>query len=132
MPDWDRRLARMVTEHISLPGVWGTADCLLTDADAVVATTGHDFAAGIRSRYKTSRGALGLLKRRGFDDVEEALISLFPIVGTLMAQRGDLGIVERDGMLAAGFVCDRGFAVKIETGLLFLPQTAIKTAFKIG
>lgn len=132
LPDWDRRLARMVTAHMSLPGLWGAADCLLTAADAVMATTGHDFAAGIRGRYKTAKGALCLLKRRGFDNVEEALASLFPAVGALMAQRGDLGVIKRDGTLAAGFVCDRGFAVKVEAGLLFLPQTAVKTAFKVG
>ncbi|TIS98770.1 MAG: hypothetical protein E5W88_05075, partial [Mesorhizobium sp.] len=84
LPDWDRRLARMVTAHMSLPGLWGAADCLLTAADAVMATTGHDFAAGIRGRYKTAKGALCLLKRRGFDNVEEALASLFPAVGALM------------------------------------------------
>ncbi|MBZ9985661.1 hypothetical protein LB572_00975 [Mesorhizobium sp. BH1-1-5] len=132
LPDWDRRLARVVNRHISLPGEWGVADCLLTFADAVEAVTGTDPAASIRGSYKTARGALGLIKRKGFDDVEAVLASLFPPVGRLLAQRGDGGIVERDGMLAAGFICDRGFAMKVETGLLFLPQTEIKSAFKVG
>lgn len=130
--DWDRRLARVVNRHIGLPGQWGVADCLLTFADAVEAITGTDPAASIRGRYKTATGALGLIRRKGFDDVEGVLASLFPPVGRLLAQRGDGGVVERGGMLAAGFVCDRGFALKVETGLVFLPQTEIKSAFKVG
>ncbi|TGR32993.1 hypothetical protein EN792_006145 [Mesorhizobium sp. M00.F.Ca.ET.149.01.1.1] len=133
LPDWDRRLARMVNEHNKTPGEWGTSDCLLTVMDAVVAVTGFDPADDIRGgKYSTPAGATKILLKRGFADVEAALASLFPPVATLMAQRGDVGVVERDGVLSCGFVCDRGFAVKDERGLSFIPQTEIKSAFKVG
>ncbi|TPM58969.1 hypothetical protein FJ959_08835 [Mesorhizobium sp. B2-2-4] len=132
LPDWDRRLARVVNQHSRTPGEWGVSDCLLTVMDAVIATTGFDPAEDIRGTYKTEIGAARILRKRGFTDVEQALASLFPPVATLRAQRGDVGVVERDGALSCGFVCDRGFAVKGERGLSFVPQTEIKSAFKVG
>jgi hypothetical protein len=101
--------------------------------DAVVAVTGIDPAEDIRGgKYSTAAGAKRILKKRGLDDVEAALASLFPPVAPLMAQRGDVGVVERDGALSCGFVCDRGSAVKDERGLSFVPQTEIKAAFKVA
>lgn len=132
LPDWDQRLARLVERHMQTSGGWGAADCLLTAMDAVAAVTGIDPAAAIRGRYKTQLGAARLLRRNGFEDVEQALASHFPEVGRLLAQRGDLAVVEQDGVLAAGFVCSHGVAVKVEAGLMFVPQTEIKSAFKVG
>ena len=132
LPDWDQRLARLVERHMQTPGVWGAADCLLTAMDAVEAVTGVDPAASVRGRYKTQLGAARLLRRNGFDDVEQALASRFPEVGRLLAQRGDLAVIERDSLLCAGFVCSHGVAVKVETGLVFVPQTDIKSAFKVA
>lgn len=132
LPDWDRRLARLVNQHKSTPGVWGVSDCLLTVADAVEAITGTDPAADIRGKYKTEAGAARILRKRGFGDVEMALASLFPPVGRLMVQRGDIGVVERNGVLCAGFITDLGFAVKTESGLSFVSQMTIKSAFKVG
>lgn len=133
LPDWDRRLARVVNQHARTPGEWGVSDCLLTVMDAVAAVTGFDPSEDIRGgKYSTAAGATKILLKRGLDDVEAALASLFPPVAPLMAQRGDVGVVERDGVLSCGFVCDRGFAVKDERGLSFAPQTEIKAAFKVG
>lgn len=132
LPDWERRLAAVVEHHLDTPGEWGISDCLLTVMDAVEAVTGVDPAAKVRGKYSTELGAVRTLRRRKLADVEAALASLFPPVGRLMAQRGDVGIVERDGEVAAGFITERGLAVKIETGLTFYPQTEIKTAFKVG
>ncbi|MDX8495896.1 hypothetical protein RFN29_30595 [Mesorhizobium sp. VK22B] len=101
--------------------------------DAVFAVAGFDPADDIRGgKYGTPAGATKILRRRGLADVEAALASLFPPIAPLMAQRGDVGVVERDGVLSCGFICDRGFAVKDERGLSFLPQTEIKSAFKVG
>lgn len=132
LPDWDRRLARAVDRHVDIPGEWGKADCLLTCADIVEAITGVDPAADIRGKYKTEAGAARLLRRRGCSDVGEALAALFPTEAVLMAQRGDLGVVERDGRLTACFVTDRGAAAKAERGLTFFLQTDLKAAFRVG
>ncbi|CAI2935009.1 DUF6950 family protein [Aminobacter niigataensis] len=132
LPDWERRLALVVEHHLDMPGEWGVADCLLTVADVIEAMTGIDPAARVRGTYSSEIGAAKVMRRRKCADVEAVLAKLFPPVGRLSASRGDAGVIERDGMLAAGIITERGFAVKVETGLVFYPQTAIKTAFKVG
>lgn len=132
LPDWDRRLARVTEKHLTLPGAWGESDCLLTVADAVEAVTGQDPAARIRGKYSSEIGAAKLMRRRGCADAEMVLAKLFLPVGRLLAQRGDVGTVERGGVIAAGYVTEYGFAVKTDRGLEFLPQTEIRSAFKIG
>lgn len=132
LPDWDRRLARAVDRHAAIPGEWGTADCLLTCADVVDAVTGIDPAVDIRGRYKTEAGAVRLLRKRGYADVGEALAALFPVEAVLMAQRGDLGVVEREGRLTACFITTAGAAAKTEHGLSFFPQTDLMAAFRVG
>lgn len=132
LPDWDRRLARATERHLKTPGVWGESDCLLTVADAVEAVTGVDPAEKVRGKYTTAQGAAKVMRRRKAETVKDVLAKLFPGVGRLMAQRGDLCVVERAGMLCAGYITEYGAAVKDERGLTFLPQTQIVAAFKVG
>lgn len=132
LPDWDCRLIAMTIRHLSTPPEWGVSDCLLTVADAIEAVTGVDLAAKIRGTYDSEIGAAKLLRRRRMKTVEDALAKLLPETGRLMAQRGDVGTIEREGTIAAGFLTDRGFAVKDGRGLVFHPQTAIRRAFKVG
>lgn len=132
--DWDKRLSRLVSSIKDAPGVWGESDCLLTAAACIEAVTGQDIMAPWRGRYKTEAGAARLMRKEGCENVEDVLGKFFglPAVGTLLAQRGDVGVVEQDGVLCAGFVCDRGFLCRTETARIFLPQTAMKTAFRVG
>jgi hypothetical protein len=134
LPDWDRRLARMVSEIGTAPGIWGQSDCLLTAAAGVEAVTGVDIMRPWRGRYKSEAGAARLMRKEGCTDVEDVFRDFFglPEIGRLMAQRGDVGVVDQDGMICAGFVCDLGFLARTETGRIILPQSAIKTAFKVG
>lgn len=130
---WEKALAEVVNTHLSTPGVWGTSDCLLTTFDAVFAIIGIDPGEDIRGKYNTAAGAQKLLLKRGFADVEEGLASLFKTENNLMAKRGDVGVIVRDGQRCAGFVCDRGFAVKTEqTGLIFVDQSEMRSAYKVG
>lgn len=134
LPDWDRRLARLVSGIADTPGIWGKSDCIMTAAAGIEAVTGTDIMAPWRGRYRTEAGAARWMRKGGCKDVEGLLRDFFglPPVGRLLAQRGDVGVVERDGALCAGFMCDQGFLVRTETGRAILPQTAIKTAFKVG
>lgn len=93
---------------------------------------GVDLAQTIRGKYKTEIGAAKIMKRRGYQSVEDALADRFPPVARLKAQRGDVGVYERQGVICAGYVTEYGFAVKAEHGLEFVPQTDIKAAFQVG
>ncbi|MFC3326201.1 DUF6950 family protein [Mesorhizobium cantuariense] len=134
LKDWDRRLARLVSSITDAPGVWGETDCLLTAAAAIEAVTGQDIMAPWRGRYKSEAGAARLMRKEGCENVEDVLGTFFglPTIGRLLARRGDVGVVEQNGVLCAGFVCDRGFLCRTESARIFLPQTAMKTAYRVG
>jgi len=134
LKDWDRRLARVTEEHLATPGEWGVSDCIVTAAACVAAVTGVDIMAPWRGRYKTEAGAARLMRKEGCANVEDVLGKLFglPPIGRLMARRGDLVVVERNCQLCAGYICEYGAAVKTETGLVFLPQTETRSAFRVG
>lgn len=133
LEDWDRRLARVTEKHLRLAGEWGVSDCLLTAMDAVEAVTGEDPAAKVRGTYSTEQGAAKLLRRRKVETVEQMLAKLFPsLPSAFMAMRGDLAVVDRNGVLSAGYVCEYGLAVKTETGLAFVDLTEIRSAYQVG
>ncbi|WP_146767950.1 DUF6950 family protein [Mesorhizobium atlanticum] len=134
VPDWDRRLARLVSSIGVEAGIWGQSDCLMTAAAGIEAVTGIDIMKPWRGRYRSEAGAARLMRKEGCETVEDVLGTFFglPEVGRLLAMRGDVGVVESGGQLCCGFLCDRGFLVRTESGRILLPQTAIKTAFKVG
>ncbi len=133
LPDWDRQLAKMTEKHLAEPFSWGQSDCLLAAADAVLAVTGFDPAEDIRGKYDTALGAIRLMKKRKSANVEEVLMKLFPqIKKKLTAQRGDLVTINEGDQAVAGYITTQGVFVRQENGNVFLPQTSIKMAFKVG
>lgn len=132
LPDWDRRLVRVVEKHLHLPGEWGVSDCGLTVGDAVEAVAGINPLARFVGKYTTEAGAARVMRRKGWKDMGDVLASFAPPIGRLKAQRGDIGTIVQGGQLTAGFICERGLAAKSEHGLVFYPVTEIVAAFKVG
>lgn len=132
LPDWDRRLACVTEKHIGMPAEWGVCDCLLTAADAIEAVTGKDLASSIRGTYSDQLGALRAMRRRKCKTVEEVFAKRFPAIGPLSAWRGDVGVIDINGVLSAGYFTEYGFAVKADHGLVFRPMTDVARAFQIG
>lgn len=138
--DWDRRLAAVTEKHMALPGAWGISDCWIATLDAIEAVTGKKLFGRLR-RYRSEAAGYRAFRKAGFETLEDAFRSRFEPVGRLKAQRGDVGVVERQGQFSAGFFCSEGFAVKTLYGegatvtssqLVFLPVTAVAAAFKVG
>ncbi|WP_349366786.1 MAG: hypothetical protein ABL311_04685 [Nitratireductor rhodophyticola] len=115
---------------MTLPSEFGVSDCYLIPADAFEAITGEKLYSGVR--YKTEAGAGRQLRKRGFETVEDAFRARLPEIGRLIAQRGDLGVVECNGVISGGVFTSIGFATRGERTLEFLPATEVKTAFQIG
>ena len=63
LEDWPERLAEAIEAANERPFSWGRHDCCLFACDAVMAMTGVDPAKPFRGKYKTKRGAFGVLKR---------------------------------------------------------------------
>lgn len=101
---WRDALFHYVQGVARKPFAWGDHDCALFAAGAVAAMTGQDFGAPYRGKYKTMRGGLRLLKRKGLADHAALAASLFEEVHPSRAQVGDIAAVEEDGHVALGIV----------------------------
>ena len=93
--DWEARLFAAVDAARAAPFEWGTHDCALFVADAVLAMTGHDYAADLRGQYSTQAGALRLLADT---PLRARMDALFPSIEVRMAQRGD-AVMDATGAL---------------------------------
>lgn len=139
-PGWDRALPLVIARHMALPGEWGVSDCWTMTMDAIEAVTGERVLKYLR-RYKTEAGGYRLFAKHGFTTVEAALASVLQPVGSLSAQRGDVGVLERDGLISSGVFDAEGFVVKTLYGegktvthsdVRHFPITAVRAAFKVG
>jgi hypothetical protein len=117
-------------ERASMPFAWGSNDCALFAADAILASTGIDIADDFRGRYSTQLGALRTIQEvTGGTSVADAAAycaakhGLVEHTHPLLAKRGDLVIIDNAGTLIAGVVHLNGFHVVSvsEAGLVRLP-----------
>jgi len=138
---WDvSHLHAFLLARQKAPFIWGGNDCCLFAADAVQAITGVDIAADFRGRYTDEKSALAAIKAvTGGSTVEDAAIYCANKAGMpelphpLFAHRGDLVLLENEGRLIAGIIGLHGFPMSIgEKGLMKLPLSAIKRAWRVG
>lgn len=101
---WRTALAEYIRQVSRKPFAWGSHDCALFAAGAVAAMTGEDFGSPYRGKYKTLRGGLGMLRRKGFKDHSELAASLFEEIPAAQANVGDVAAVEENGHVALGIV----------------------------
>jgi len=130
LPDWELRLNAVVEKHLALPAKFGLSDCYMIADDAFAAVTGERLYKGVR--YGTEAGAAKQLRKRGFQTVEDAFRARLPEVGRLLAHRGDLGVVDRDGVISGGVFTTLGFMTRGEDGVVFLSPLDVKAAFRVA
>ena len=112
-----RELHKFLEARRDAPFAWGTNDCCLFPADAILSFTGTDIAADFRGKYATEAEAFALIRsvtggttvadaaawcaaKHGLAEWADAQGAPLP----LFAQRGDLVVVENGGTLIAGIV----------------------------
>lgn len=93
LPDWEQRLHDYVAALEGSTFSWGTLDCALFAAGAVLAQTGVDLAADFRGRYRTARGSVRALRRFGAGTLEATIAARLPAIEPAFAQRGDVVMV---------------------------------------
>lgn len=128
--NWEKNLKTVIEKHMVLPSQFGVSDCYLIPDDAVEAVTGsrmYPKAIG----YKSEAGAAKKLRQHGFENVEQAFASKFEEIPTSLAQRGDVGVVEVNGIISGGVFTALGFMTRGETSVIFVPYTEVKKAFKV-
>ena len=97
--------------RIDMPFEWGVHDCCLFAANAIEAMHGVDIADDFRGKYSDQASAMALIKSvTGGASIEDAAAwcakkhGLTEHTFPLMAQRGDLVIINNGGNLIAGVV----------------------------
>lgn len=122
------------------PFVWGSNDCALFAADAIEATTGTDIAGDFRGKYTDEASAFALIQSvTGGKTVADAAAHCATKAGLaelqypLMAQRGDLVVLEESGRLVAGVIHLNGSKAVVvgPDGLKLLPISDVKRAWRV-
>ena len=131
---WPSRLHEFLEGAARTGFVWGEMDCLLFVAGAIQAMTGEDLAAGIRGRYTTEIGSKRVLSSDLGGSLESALtMKLGAPVPVPFAGRGDVVLVEVDGVEAAGVIDLSGERVAVLSldGMESVPIGAVRLAWKV-
>lgn len=113
------------------PFQWGLVDCIKM---ARFQALGMKHRPPRLPRYTTAVGALRALKKMGFESVEAALDSLFPVIPPAMARVGDLVLGEGEDGIDAVFVWTgrklMGFHEDAEGLVIIIPEK-VKKAYRL-
>jgi hypothetical protein len=136
-----RAYHQFLADRKRTPYQWGVNDCALFAADGILAQTGTDIAADFRGKYHDEASAYAAIKTVcGGATVADAAAycatqhGMAELQHPLMAQRGDLVIVENAGSLIAGLVHLNGREVAVvgDEGWFGLPVTSVKRAWRVA
>jgi hypothetical protein len=142
-PHWaTRELHQFIVDCTPTKFAWGSHDCALMAADAILEMTGVDIAADFRGLYSDEAGAKAAIEKvTGVKNgtVEDAAAycaakhGLAELTHPLMAQRGDLVVLEDAGRVIAGIVHLSGkhIAAAGEAGLKRMDIMKIKRAWRV-
>lgn len=127
--DWQAHFAAFVAERRAMPFAWGSNDCCLFAADAVLAMTGQDPAETLRGYASAIEAARIVEGRGGLREIATA--ALGDEVAPAMAAIGDVVLIANEGrdLLA---VCNGGTALAPgEHGMVVLGMDAALAAWKV-
>ncbi len=133
--DWPERLESFLSAVQGREFKYGSWDCSLFGAEAVLAQTGMDFGAAFRGLYGDASSAREALKTIGKGDLESTVRGFIgdPLESPRRAQRGDLVLFESEDGDALGVVDLSGvqFAVLSTKGVLRLKLDRAKIAWRV-
>jgi len=106
----------------------GRHDCALFAAGWVKVMTGHDFARGWRSTYRSLKRGQQLLAEAGFEDHVALAADNLPEVALAFAQVGDIAVLDDQ---AFGIVAGEMIYCLRPAGLGLVPRSQMRRAFKV-
>ena len=128
LPDWQLRLEAFIGSRWLMPFAWGTNDCAIFAADAVLAVCGYDPAEGLRG-HRTAQDAQVIAEEQG-GVVALARARLGARIGPLLAAAGDVGMVH----MPVGptlVVCAGGhFVGPGERGVVYVATDTVRLAWR--
>lgn len=129
VPHWEMKLAQAIAEAQGGAFVWGQRDCATWAFDVRLALTGQDIWP-FRGKYKTLRGARGLIRRNGgsMEGLTRQLLG-DPLPVVLMARRGDIVLGGEDPAL--GICIGTNCAFLMLSGLTYRPLRSCQMAWRV-
>lgn len=127
---WRDSLRALVSARLAVPFAWGRNDCCLWAADAVLATTGTDHAAGIRGTYSTAAEAVRVVAELG--GMEAIGARAGAAIPPLMAAEGDIGLIDADGRGMLAVCAGQGWLAPAALGLALYPLDAARMAWRVA
>ncbi len=128
---WPDRLMEEVNFQSSTPFKWGVSDCLIFAMHCVEAMTGKSPMRETDYDYADKKGALRMLKKRGYRSVGDAIAKNFEEIPVALAGRGDLGLVEGDGYDVVVVFVGPTAVGKDENGVNHIPRSSVQRAFRV-
>lgn len=134
MTDKASQLQQFLDKHQVQTFSWGRNDCALFAANWVQARTGNDYAAAFRGHYHTESGSVQALREQGYADLSDALHQLLgePLDSPLLAQRGDVALVNTRLGIACGVVTVNGVITQGYRKLNQVPLTEMVAAWRVA
>jgi len=127
--NWQSLLDALILDRTSRPFVYGTQDCCMFVCDCVEAITGHDPGADLRGTYTAEQGAQALVERLG-GVAAIAADRLGEEIGPLLAQVGDVVLVQFEGRDTLAVCLGTRAAVPGPAGLVMLPMRRALRAWR--
>lgn len=132
LQDWPERLAALVEARREAPFAWGSHDCVLFVADAILAVTGEDPAAAFRG-YASEEEAERILGAQGLEVTVAGALAEFGCgdCPPALAQRGDVALALLGNQPTMVVVLGEVLAGPGPRGLVFLPPARIQRAWSV-
>lgn len=131
--DWPEKLHARIQEAKTQAYVLGTHDCALFVCDCIKDMTGIDYFEKYRGTYTTVIGAAKVMRQKAnVDNIEELATSWWgEPIPLSQASRGDVIILEHDGIESFGIVVGTHAVFLNENGIIPIVVNKCKAAWKI-
>lgn len=129
--DWPDRLNAHIEEWRHKSFEWGKYDCALFCLYAEKAMYGSSRFEDFVGQYSTDIGSIKALKKFGSGDLIKTVSDRLEEIPVMMANRGDVASIDTPEGDALSLVVGDKVASIGKDGLVFLPLTSAKRAWKV-
>lgn len=110
---------------------WGRNDCALFCLNAEKVMTGSTRFPEFINAYTSEKGSIEALEVAGFDSLESLVDARLENIKLTMAQRGDVALISTPNGDALSLVIGNQLAAMGKEGLVFLPISEAKKAWRV-
>lgn len=129
--DWPTRLNDHIEEWRHKKFQWGKADCAMFCLHAEIAICGSSRFEDVVGKYRSAAGSIKVLLKIGNGQLANSIADRFDEIKVFKAQRGDLALIDTPQGDALSLVIGDKVAAMGKDGLVFLPLSAAKQAWKV-